>query len=59
MIELTNGLIRIKVPNRDLDSYLKLGWKKVQKAKKVNSESKNGKVKTSSDSKQEQSEQSN
>ena len=59
MIELTNGLIRIKVPSRDLKSYLKLGWKQVQKTKKTNSESKNGKDKTSSKSKQEQSEQPN
>ena len=31
MITITNGLIKIKVPKRDLESYLKLGYKQIGK----------------------------
>ena len=37
MIEITNEIVKISIPKRDLDSYLKIGWKLV-KRKKSNSD---------------------
>lgn len=53
MTEVTNGLVRIKVLQKDLKSYLDLGWKKITKNKKINKNNslKNGKDKINSDSK--------
>ena len=45
MIEITNGVTKVKVPERDLDSFLKLGYQTIQ-AKKVTSKTKEEKPKT-------------
>ncbi len=35
MIQITNGLIRIEISKREVESYLKSGWKLVETAKMV------------------------
>lgn len=55
MIGLTNGLVRINVLKKDVNGYLKLGWKLIDK--KINliptdKKEKNGKKETTSDAKQ-------
>ncbi|MCI9585262.1 MAG: hypothetical protein HFH45_01340 [Bacilli bacterium] len=44
MIEITNGVTKVKVPKGDLDSFLKLGYKTI-KIKKTESKPKEEKPK--------------
>ena len=57
MIEITNGLVRIKVPKKDVKTFLRIGWKEIlkeQKDKKIkeNKNRNNGTNKINSSSKQ-------
>lgn len=53
MIEVTNGVVKVEIPKRDLDNFSKLGYKEVAKPKpKMKTKEVNGKDKPKSNTKQ-------
>lgn len=51
MIEITNGLIKLKVPKRDLKTYISLGYKQISQPVVKKPKTKDDKNTTNSNSK--------